>query len=246
MSGRVYVLLPAYNESEVLGTLVPAIGKELQSRSDFEVLVVDDGSRDSTAAVCESLKSTWPVCLLRHPVNQGYGAAIRTGILWIAQNAQGDDVAVTLDADMTHLPQYIPALIQKLDAGLDVVTASYRLPGGAAMGVPWSRRIMSDVINALFRWSVRKNQTTCMTNGFRAYRVSALQNTHRRWGEALIRQNGFPGGAELFFKVLLSGGRDGEVPFTLHYENRGSKSKIRIVQTIRAYLQLIKDLRTGL
>jgi dolichol-phosphate mannosyltransferase len=240
VTGRVFVLLPAYNESSALGVLIPDLGKELRPRFDLQIVVVDDGSRDETAAVCQRLQNDWPVQLLRHPQNQGYGAAIRTGMFGILAKARETDVVVTLDADNTHLPTYIPAMIQKLEEGFDVVTASYRLPGGEMKGVPWNRRLMSDVVNALFRWRVPRNHTLCFTNGFRAYRAAALQKARQRFGDSLIQATGFPGGLELFLNVLAAGARDGEVPFTLHYENRGKQSKIRILPTILAYLHLLK------
>jgi dolichol-phosphate mannosyltransferase len=245
MKERVYVLLPAFNESDALRVLVPSIGKAFQAGVDFTIVIVDDGSTDSTPQVCAQLSRDWPCQCLRHPSNQGYGAAVKTGVQWIVENGGDADSMVMMDADNTHLPKYIPSMLQKLKEDFDVVTASYRMPGGQMMGVPWKRALMSHMVNLLLKWRMGVRRTSSITNGFRAYRVAALQKAHERYGNSLVLTPGFPGGSELFLKVLSTGARDAEVPFTLHYENRLDQSKIRIFQTILAYLQLLKNARLG-
>jgi dolichol-phosphate mannosyltransferase len=125
-------------------------------------------------------------------------------------------------------------MAKKIQEGCDVVTASYRLPGGRTVGVPLKRRILSDGINILLglRYSVEGAGT--YTNGFRAYRAKML----KKLSKPLITENGFAGGTELFLRVCLAGGKAGEIPFTLRYDYRGADSKIRFVPTIRGYLRL--------
>jgi dolichol-phosphate mannosyltransferase len=223
--------------------LIPSLGRILRPRTGFRIVVVDDGSRDETQAVLQGLAKEWPLQVLRHKENQGYGVALKTGFLWIARNAKPSDSAVSMDADNTHLPEYIPALLDKLDEGFDVATASYWRKGGRIQGVPFKRRVMSWVVNLLFHLRTPVHGARCFTNGFRAYRVGALQKALDRYGDRFIEQTGFPGGAELFLKVTFLGAQATEVPFVLHYQNRGASSKIRIGQTIRGYLRLLKDAR---
>jgi dolichol-phosphate mannosyltransferase len=237
---RVFIILPAYNEEKALRRLLPELGTTLRPTGrDYRIYVIDDGSQDGTAALLQTLSQKEPIETLRHEKNQGYGAAVKTGMVWVATHAQPQDIVVSLDSDNTHPPTYIPLLLDKIEQGFDVVTASYAMPGGQAIGVPLLRRALSVAVNWLFALRFRIPGIRTYTNGFRAYRVQALQQLYQRYGNHLIEATGFPGGTELFLKVCQEGNRAGEVPFTLHYENRGTQSKIRLLPTIRGYLQLL-------
>ena len=233
---NLFVILPAYNEVRSLEQLIPEISKTLSGRS-FQICVVDDGSNDATPQLLEKFAHTFPVHTVRHDPNQGYGAAIRSGMTWALERASPDDVVLTLDADRSHLPEYFLPMVQKVHQGFDVVTASYRLPSGRAVGVSLKRRILSDLVNALFGYWLRVDGAGSYTNGFRAYRASILEKV--RGKGPMILETGFPGGTEIFLRVCAAGARVGEIPFVLHYENRGADSKINIKKTIQGYLRLL-------
>jgi dolichol-phosphate mannosyltransferase len=223
---KAFVLLPAFNEAPALQQLIPAIAETLSAALPlWQIVVVDDGSTDQTRSVVDGLASSLPVLLLRHQANHGYGAALSTGFEWIVQHADPDDAAVSMDADRTHPPETLPALVRALTDGADVVTASYAIPGGRSTGVPGARTY---------------------TNGYRAYRVKILKDVQTRYGRPLIGAPGFPGGTELFLKACAAGARAREVPFILRYENRGSGSKIRLFRTIGGYLALLAASRKRL
>ena len=187
----------------------------------------------------KALAREYAVCELRHETNRGYGAALKTGFLWVAQNAQPADAVVTLDADNTQDPDYIPALLNKLEEGYDVVTASYTMEGGHASGLPYGRYMMSTIVNSLFRLVVSLPGVETYTNGLRAFRASFIRRANETYHDAMIEESGFPGGTEFFIKVVGLGARASEVPFQLHYENRGGASKIRFIRTIARYLALL-------
>jgi len=241
---KAYVLMPAYNEAASLRELVPDIVKALRARGiAFTIVVVNDGSRDETAAVLQNFPPDYAVQTLSHEVNRGYGASLRTGYLWIVRQARPDEAALSLDADRTHSPAYFASMLDKLSEGFDVVTASYMTAGGRVFGVPLRRRIMSQGANVLFRCAARIDGTHAYTNGFRVYRISALQAAFGRYGDRLIEETGFAGGTELLLKVCAGGARTAEVPFDLHYENRGADSKIHIRRTIQGYLSVLRRMR---
>src|SRR5579863_6034115 len=97
---KVFVLLPAFNEELALRRLIPDIARELTSLDrPFRICLVDDGSKDKTAEFCRALAREVPLQHLRHEQNEGYGAAIHTGVKWIVQQGDSQDVAITLDAD---------------------------------------------------------------------------------------------------------------------------------------------------
>ncbi|MFA5974892.1 MAG: glycosyltransferase family 2 protein [Elusimicrobiota bacterium] len=239
-NSKLYILLPAYNEETALRRLIPDIDEVARSMGmPYEVVLVDDGSRDGTPAVVQELSPRVPLRHLRHATNQGYGAALNTGYTWIVLHAQPQDLVISLDADNTHSPAYFPSMVQKLMEGYDVVTCSYSMPGGKASGIPPKRRLFSKVANLIFRLGFHVPGTLSYTNGFRVYRVGILQRTYSRYHDPLINETGFPGGTELLLKVSREGARTAEVPFTLHYENRGADSKIRVTRTIFCYLKLL-------
>jgi dolichol-phosphate mannosyltransferase len=240
LSSTVFITLPAYNEESALRQLLPDIAQTLQSNNlPYKICVVDDGSIDGTNPLVRTLAQEIPLEYIRHATNQGYGASLRSGLLWVIQNGHPEDIAVTMDSDTTHSPRYIPTLLNKLAEGYDVVTASYTAPGGRSFGVPWQRRLLSQGANGLLRLRFHLPGVRTYTNGFRAYRVKALQRASQRYGERWLKENNFAGGTEAFIKVCRAGGRAGEVPFDLHYEKRGTDSKIHIPRTILSYLKLL-------
>src|SRR5438046_8543222 len=140
------IIIPALNEEHGIGDIVErvlATGAALQvdGVACLEVIVVDDGSHDQTAAVVEGLMApgrkrpaAGAVRLMRHGQNRGYGAALKTGLA----EAHGDLIAF-LDADGTYPPEYFPQLCRHALAGADVVIGSRM--GGAASEMPAVRRL---------------------------------------------------------------------------------------------------------
>jgi dolichol-phosphate mannosyltransferase len=237
---KIYVLLPAYNEVVALTQLIPNIVHHLKNTQiPFEIIIVNDGSTDRTSSFLSTLSPEMAIRELKHEQNQGYGAALKTGFCWIAKNAPSNSAVVTMDADNTQDPCYITSLLAKLEQGADAVTASYTMPGGDASGLPVLRRILSGGINRIFQWVIGIPYVGTYTNGFRAYRVSAIQKAQQLYTDQIILDSGFPGGTEFFLKVVGSGGKAVEIPFVLHYEQRGQGSKIRLLATVWRYIKLV-------
>ncbi len=103
MGYTVAIVIPAYNESEVIADVI----REIQNTGEYQIIVVDDGSKDATF---EKAASYPGVIALRHKINRGKGAATKTGI--VAANRLGADIVVTMDGDGQHDPTDIEALIQ--------------------------------------------------------------------------------------------------------------------------------------
>jgi dolichol-phosphate mannosyltransferase len=238
MTGSRYVVLPCLNEKESLEELLPDLADQFtRAGAVFTLCVVNDGSSDGTEAFCASLPAEQRVIVVSHARTQGYGAALRSGFEWVLAHGRAEDIVVTLDADRTHSPVYIQAMIAKLEDGFDIVTASYSTAGGHAVGVPPLRLLMSWGVHQLLSWAAPAKGISTYTNGFRAYRVAALQRIVERYGKPLMEENGFAGGTELFLKACRAGARPAEVPFELRYDRRGV-SKINLRRTILGYLRL--------
>src|SRR5437899_8990360 len=117
-AGTVFVVLPAYNEEANIGPLLQRIETAMgEAALRFEVIVVDDGSRDRTAEILASRAGSMPLRIIQHPVNLGLGAAIRDGLHAAADLAAEHDIVVTMDADESHSPGLIQRMVFMLREG---------------------------------------------------------------------------------------------------------------------------------
>ncbi|MCS7207054.1 MAG: glycosyltransferase family 2 protein [Dehalococcoidia bacterium] len=131
------VIVPAYNEEQGIGVVLEKIFRAIDE--GYEVIVVDDGSTDNTAAVA----SRFPCRVIRHPVNRGKGEALKTGIA----HAQGENI-IWIDADDTYPAERIPDIAEALRNGADLVYASRQ---GGREHIPLFNRVGL----ALFRFLIR-------------------------------------------------------------------------------------------
>lgn len=151
----VSVVIPARNEAQSLELLLPDLLRAL--RPGTEVIVVDDGSTDNTAAVC----AAHGVHRVAHPFSRGNGAAIKTG----AREAKGS-ILVFMDADGQHQPKDISRLLDKLREGYDMVVGARQQ--GSQAGV--HRAVANDAFSRLATWMVQQTVED-LTSGFRAVRA---------------------------------------------------------------------------
>lgn len=238
----IYVVLPAFDEEDAIGPAVAALsGAATPGLGTLTAVLVDDGSRDRTVerAEASAAKSGVRLQVLRHGENRGLGAALRTGLYWCVERAADGDVIVTMDADNTHPPALIPGMVQKLDAGHDVVIASRYEAGAAVHGVPPHRRVLSDLSKILFQTlfpiSGARDYTCC----FRAYRVAVLRRAKRAYGEDLCTARGFEAVMDLLLRLRQLDVKVAEVPLQLEYAQRAPRSKMRIFRTMTRTLALL-------
>ncbi|MGE0798210.1 MAG: glycosyltransferase family 2 protein [Lautropia sp.] len=233
---KVTVAMPAYNEERDLPRLLARTRAALAGRLDYQVLIVDDGSLDRTAAIVVEAGREMPVALIRHPRNRGLGAAIRTA-LKVA--SRGDGVVVTMDADNSQGPELIEAMLERIAAGADVVIASRFRPGSQEVGVPPLRKFLSHVSSAGIRILAPYPGARDYTCGFRAYRAETLRRLIDRYGDNFIRENGFSCMLELLLNLRRIGARVDEVPLVLRYDLKEGASKMRILRTMWRYVVTI-------
>jgi dolichol-phosphate mannosyltransferase len=233
---KVTLLLPAYNEAEDLPPLLERAGQALEGRCDYRILVVDDGSSDGTADAVRRAAERLPITLVQHPRNMGLGAAMRTGL---KAAAQGEGVVVTMDADNSHDPETIHALLAKLAEGYDVVIASRFQPGGAELGVPGHRKLLSHTASAVLRLLIRYPGVRDYTCGFRAYRVATLRRLIETYSDGFLRENGFSCMLELLLNLRSLKVPAAEVPLVLRYDLKTGASKMRVFRTVWRYVVTI-------
>ena len=155
---KLTIALPARNESANLEGLLPRLRLLCP---EAEILVVDDGSTDDTAAVC----ARHNIQRLSHPYSMGNGAAIKTG----ARQAQGD-ILIFLDADGQHDPADIPRLLARLTEGYDMVVGARDSRSQASLG----RNLANRIYNRLASW-MTDHRIADLTSGFRAVRTEKFR-----------------------------------------------------------------------
>ena len=219
---EVSVILPAYNEAEIIGKVVEQIADILLEKEiSHEIIVVDDGSDDQTAAVARSAGAR--IC--QHPYNIGNGAAVKTGI----RNARGD-VLVMLDADGQHQPEDIPRLLEKIGS-FDMVVGARTQKSDTA----FHRDIANRIYNGLASY-VCNRKIDDLTSGFRAIKRPIAQ------GFVYLLPNQFSYPTTITLATVRSGRALAYVPITT--KKRVGKSKIRIFRDGMRFLLIILRIAT--
>ena len=153
---RICIVIPVYNESTVVGNVI----REIQEAGDYHIVVVDDGSEDNTFRVAGGRN----VVTMRHKINRGKGAAVKTGV--IAANRIDADIIVTMDGDGQHDPVDIAKLVQPIiEQRCDVVLGSRLID---SEGMP-KIKIIANAIGNFFTWVLYGIMVSDSQSGFRAY-----------------------------------------------------------------------------
>ena len=240
MSRMLWVLLPAYEEAQNLPPLLEGLRDTLAAwpggAPACRVVVVDDGSGDDTAEAARSVEDL-DVVVLVHEVNQGLGAAMRTGITYLLDHAADDDLAIALDADNTHPTNLMPEMVRRAEAGADIVIASRYQPGAEVHGLDAKRRFISWSASWLLR--VLFPAARDYTCGYRCYRVGLLRKGAQHHGENFLNQQGFAVMVDLLLKLRRKASRVEEVPLVLRYDLKLGASKMKFMKTATTTLRLL-------
>ena len=208
---KTVVVVPTYNEAEGIVTLLDAV---LREAPDVDVLVVDDSSPDGTAArVADHPAFQHRVHLLSRSQKEGRGAAYRAGFGWALSGSY--DAVVQMDADLSHPPERLPALLAALDHA-DVAIGSRYVRGGGVRDWPWRRRAISRGGNVYVRVFLGIPVRDA-TAGFKAFRRAALEQI----GAVHSESNGYCFQIENTWRASRLGLRITEVPITFRDRTRG-------------------------
>ena len=167
------IVVPTYNEIESLEAI---LGRLRQSVPQADVLIVDDSSPDGTGQLADRIAAADPAITVLHRVEKdGLGRAYLAGFAMAL--AAGYSYVVEIDADGSHDPAELPAMLQLAEGGADLVLGSRWIPGGSVVNWPWLRQVISRSGNTYAR-TVLRSKIHDITSGFRVYRASALESLH--------------------------------------------------------------------
>jgi dolichol-phosphate mannosyltransferase len=216
---EISVVIPAWNEADNLAKLLPQMHQVLTDLGRrYEIIVVDNHSADGTAQVCTAAGA-----VLVQQTERGYGGALWSGF----QRAQGEYI-LTMDADLSHTPDFIPRMWNHRTDG-ELVIASRYVEGGTA-DMPRYRHVLSIILNSVYT-RLLSLPVKDISSGFRLYRAAILRGLD-------LQSNDFDALEEILIECYARGYRIAEVPFRYVPRDQG-KSKVKLLRFGVAYLRTL-------
>jgi len=221
---KLSVIIPVYNEVDSIETILKRV---YETKLTHEIVVVDDGSKDGTRDILKTLDGKKGVRVILHEVNQGKGAAVRTGMA----AAQGD-ILLIQDADLEYDPRDYPELLKPIQEGLaDVVYGSRFL--GRAHRVTMFWHMLANKSLTLMTNILYDTILTDMETGYKVFKRQVIDGM-------VIRANSFNFEPEFTAKILKRKYRIFEVPITFNPRDYSQGKKIKLHDAFEAIWALIK------
>lgn len=225
---RLLVSIATYNERE---NLTPLIEEIHRYAPHADVLVVDDNSPDGTGKLADELATKDPRIKVMHRAGKlGLGTAILGAMKYAIE--QNYDLLQNLDADFSHPPRYLPALLAGMDK-YDVMIGSRYIRGGGTENWPLLRLVISRTVNTLVRFLFRMPVQDA-SGAYRCYRVAKLKLA--RLEETKSRGYSFQ--QEVLFRCFQAGCKLGETPIIFENRRHG-KSKVNSKEAIRSIMMIL-------
>jgi dolichol-phosphate mannosyltransferase len=228
---KTLIIIPTYNERENIEILLTQITAIVPGA---DVVVVDDRSPDGTVQVVKDFCRKNPganVTVIEREGERGLGHAYRAGLRYGLD--RGYEVLVTMDADMSHSPLHLPAMLMALE-GHDVVIGSRYIWDGGTINWRIRRILLSWLANRFARFLLRLKGGD-LTSGYRAYRRGILETI----GPERVQSNGYSYLVEMLFRAQRNNARAAEVPI-IFYDRTMGRSKISRREIYRGVLTLIR------
>jgi glycosyltransferase involved in cell wall biosynthesis len=226
---KIFVIIATYNEKENIARLTERV---LGLPFPIEIAVVDDNSPDGTGLLADELsRKDARIHVLHRPGKLGLGTAHIAGFRYALDKKAG--LILTMDADFSHEPSYIPAILEAAKS-FDVVIGSKYVKGGAMVNSPLYRRLLSRCANRFAKAALGLKANDC-TAGFRCYKAAVLESIDL----GNVFSNGYSFLIELLYRIQLRGFSVGEVPIQF-VDRRFGVSKISKSEVFKALVTVGK------
>ncbi len=223
------VIVPTYNEAENINRLVSEI---LSQAAPLHVAIVDDNSPDGTGQLADALAAGSPrVMVIHRPRKMGLGTAYIAGFKCALERGYG--YAITMDADFSHNPRYLPGMLALMDEN-DLAIGSRYVPGGGSTGCTWSRVVLSKGANGFAKFMLGLKAHDC-TAGFRCYKAEVLRAIELE----TIFSSGYSFLVEMVTRCERRGFRVGELPIIFDNRRLG-KSKISRAEILKSFYTIFR------
>ena len=218
---KTLVIVPTYNEIENLQNIYDRI---VRAHSGVDIIIIDDGSPDGTGALADKLaKKDRRVHVLHRSGKLGLGTAVIAGFHYAMDHRY--PLILTIDADLSHDPAYIPQMLS-LMGGYDMVIGSRYVRDGGMVNWSIKRLLISLFANAMLKLILGIKQADC-SGGFKCYRAELI----RKIGIDRIISPGYVFYVEILYRALKAGARVKEIPII--FVNRGKgKSKLGMGEVV--------------
>ncbi len=223
------VVLPCYNEEAIIEQNVLLILNYLNGinyKYNFEILLINDGSKDETGRIADKLSAqNDTIRVIHHPVNLNLGRALQTGF----RNAKGD-IIVVMDIDLSYSVDHIEKMTDKIvETGSDIVIASPYMKGGKVTAVPFGRKIMSKWVNKFMRIAAQDKYHT-FTGMVRAYRKDFIQSVN-------LKTKDYEVNPEIMYKAMILRAKIIEIPAHLDWteQNKHAGKRTSSIRILRGF-----------
>lgn len=225
---KTLILIPTYNESEVIRSIVTEVFK---SNPEVHILVIDDNSPDGTGLIVEEMMKAEPrLHLLKRQGKQGLGKAYLAGFEWGQKNKF--EILCEMDADFSHRPEDLKKILLSFDDSTDFIVGSRYVPGGSTVNWSWFRRFISRG-GSFYAGRILGYGLSDWTGGFNCWRSSTLDKI----GLSTVTSNGYCFQIELKYKALKAGCRVKEVPIIFE-DRRVGQSKMSTKIVLEAFYKV--------
>jgi len=226
-----FISIATYNEKENIDKLIRQIFRI--GLDDLFVVVTDDNSPDGTAQVVEKLQAEYKnLNLIRRSGKLGYGSAHVAGFKLAL--SQGADLLISMDADFSHDPKYLPEMIEAIESGHDVAIGSRRIPGGEVVGWNWWRKFCSRGAMTISKILLGITVSD-LTSGYRAYRREVFEKIDL----ATIHSEGYSFLEELIYLIEKNNFTVKDIPIVF-VDRKFGRSKLSKKEIVNFFITIFK------
>jgi glycosyltransferase involved in cell wall biosynthesis len=222
---KISFLIPAFNEA---GTVAEVIERVRALPLDYELIVIDDGSTDGSAAILDRIAASSDGITVIHQSNRGKGAALRAGIPHLT-----GDIVVIQDADLEYDPRDVPALIEPIAAGFADVVFGSRISGGRPQRAYLFWHMVGNKVLSLATGMLYNTTLSDMETGYKAFRTEVLRSLD-------LRESDFAIEPEITAKVCKQHLRVYEIPVSYYGRTYAEGKKITWRDGIKAFWVLLR------